>query len=167
MKRLGYPPILALAFCVIAWVAVAFGTAARGEEVPEAVEFVLASPAFVDEILDGDTIRVRAEVWPGVVIHTLVRLGGIDAPETRRPKCGKERAAGIVAKRELTNLVPLNDVVVLTGIKLGKFAGRVVADVLTTEGINVGLAMLKTGSVLPYNGRGKRPEWCLLLPDDG
>jgi len=165
MKRLGYPPLLAIFFCAISWAAVLFSVVARGDEDPESVDFVLASPAFVDEVLDGDTIRVRAEVWPGIVVHTLVRIIGIDAPETRRPKCAKEKAAGVVATRELTNLVPLYDVVVLTRVKTGKFAGRVLAQVLTPEGIDVGLAMLAAGSVRPYDGRGRRPEWCALLPD--
>lgn len=131
----------------------------------EEVEFVLGTAAFVDKIVDGDTIRVRAEVWPGVVINTAVRIMGIDTPETRRPKCDEEKTMGDAATRALARLVPVHSVVILSAIKNGKFAGRVIAQVLTPEGVDVGVFMLDGGYARPYSGRGPRPDWCVGVAD--
>ena len=51
-------------------------------------------PAEVVDIIDGDTVTVRARIWPGQFVETRVRLRGVDTPEIRRPDCEAERAAG-------------------------------------------------------------------------
>jgi endonuclease YncB( thermonuclease family) len=55
----------------------------------------LASPgnvyhATVKRVVDGDTIDVRAELWPQFFIETRIRLAGIDTPELHG-KCPEER----------------------------------------------------------------------------
>ncbi|MEM9883440.1 MAG: thermonuclease family protein [Planctomycetota bacterium] len=56
----------------------------------------------------------------------MVRLAGIDAPETFRPECEAERTAGEVAKEVLESRI--DGTVWLTDIEEDKYAGRVVAD---------------------------------------
>lgn len=51
-------------------------------------------PAEIVDIIDGDTVAVRARIWPGQFVETRVRLRGVDTPEIRRPDCEAERAAG-------------------------------------------------------------------------
>ena len=51
-------------------------------------------PAELVSVIDGDTIAVRAHIWPGHVVETRVRLDGVDTPEIRRPACEAEREAG-------------------------------------------------------------------------
>ena len=55
-------------------------------------------PAEVVDIIDGDTVTVRARIWPGQFVETRVRLRGADTPEIRRPDCEAERAAGHEAR---------------------------------------------------------------------
>ena len=52
-----------------------------------AVTASAAETGIVDEVVDGDTLRVRA---PGSVEAVTVRLLGIDAPERTHPSLGKE-----------------------------------------------------------------------------
>ena len=87
-------------------------------------------PAEVVRVVDGDTLRVRGDIWPGHTVEVLVRLDGIDAPELRG-RCQAEREAVIEAKRILAALLP-DKVVSLTSVCGGKFAGPVVARVRTS-----------------------------------
>jgi endonuclease YncB( thermonuclease family) len=47
-------------------------------------------PAEVLEVVDGDTLTVRALIWLGQVVETNVRVDGIDTPEIRA-RCDRER----------------------------------------------------------------------------
>lgn len=49
----------------------------------------------------------------------------------------------------------------LTNIEEDKYSGRVVADVTTSEGTELGAVMLASGLVRPYDG-GTRGAWCGL-----
>ena len=37
-------------------------------------------PAFVERVVDGDTLVVRARIWLGQELRIMVRVAGIDAP---------------------------------------------------------------------------------------
>ena len=120
---------------------------------------VLGGPflAKVDRVVDGDTLRVRVRIWVDQEVDVLVRLKGIDAPETRG-RCPAERQLARRAKAYLAAAVQSGEVR-LTNIIGGKYWGRVIADVTTTEGNRVASAMLAHGLVRPYRGR-KRTSWC-------
>lgn len=101
-------------------------------------------------VIDGDTIRVGG---------TTYRLVGFDTPETWRPQCDYERAAGEAATNQLKAYIgqqPVTlELVVLPGLDryerhLARFFvdGMDVADLM----INAGLARL-------YDG-GRRTSWC-------
>lgn len=116
--------------------------------------FVGPYQASVIRVLDGDTIEVRAKVWPDVETHVKVRVNGINAPEihTRRT-C--EKQAGLKAKKLAERTV--GTTVTLKNVQRGKYAGRVVADVITTKG-SLKDIMLKNHLAMPYSG-GKRKPW--------
>ena len=114
-------------------------------------------PADVVRVYDGDTLYVNAHPWPGMTIYTAVRLGRIDTPESGwRAKCELEKELAKKAKARLQELV--SDGVTLTNIRLGKYAGRVLADVITPSG-NVADILIAEGHGRPYAG-GKREGWC-------
>lgn len=119
----------------------------------------LAGPvsARVLDVLDGDTVTVRARVWIGADIETHVRLAGIDAPEIHG-KCASERKQAQDAKDALAALVK-DGTVILTDIRLEKYAGRVLARVEVSNGQDVGKSLLDAGLVRAYGG-GKRRPWC-------
>jgi len=113
--------------------------------------------ADVVEVYDGDTLIVRARIWLGQVVNTKVRLSGIDAPELRG-RCAREKrmaraARGFVRAKLAGGNVTLRD------IRFGKYAGRVLARVITAEGEDLGRALIAAGLARPYRG-GRRGRWC-------
>lgn len=114
--------------------------------------------AEVLRIVDGDTVEVRARIWLGQTVTTLVRIDGIDAPE-RRARCPAEKAASDQATALVAEMLPLGAMVRLHGVQTGKFAGRVVAGVETADGRNLAQVLLENRLVRPYDGRA-RAAWC-------
>jgi endonuclease YncB( thermonuclease family) len=113
--------------------------------------------ASVVRILDGDTFRATAHVWPGQTISIDIRIRGIDAPE-KRGRCPAERMRARVAREALENLLSPGDVEI-RNIAGAKYHGRVLADVTTVAGRDVATALLSEGLVRPYDG-GRRGGWC-------
>lgn len=147
-----------LAAAVLALAAAAGpGPAARAKE-----RLVGPVPAEVIAVVDGDTLSVRAHVWLGQRVETLVRLAGVDAPELRG-KCARERALAALARDFLAaRLGPRDGVpggVLLRDIRFGKFAGRVLARVEDAAGADLAELLLAEGLARRYGGR-RRPSWC-------
>lgn len=114
-------------------------------------------PARVVRVVDGDTVIVRARIWLGQEVEIRVRLRGIDAPEANG-RCARERelarrAANFVRRRIDGGAVRL------THIEYGKYAGRVVARLLTQDGEDIAAALLAAGLARTYDGR-RRASWC-------
>lgn len=109
------------------------------------------------DVLDGDTLSVRLHVWIGQQLETSVRIAGIDTPEIKG-KCEKERGMAQAARRELESLVSSGDIV-LTDIRLEKYAGRVLAKAHTSGGISIADHLIAKGLARPYEGK-KRLGWC-------
>ena len=125
--------------------------AAKSETLPGPI------PADVVRIVDGDTVRVRAHVWLDQSIEISVRIADIDAPEIGHPKCRQERMVADQAKAELTNLIGSQSVA-LHNVRLGKYAGRVIADIETSSGLDVGQALMALDLASPYE---QAMDWCL------
>ena len=111
----------------------------------------------VVDVLDGDTLTIKAHIWIGQSLETHVRLYGIDAPEIKG-KCTQERQLAQQAKAELARLVQAGSVSLLN-IQLEKYAGRVMAQVQTTDGTDVSKHLIEKGLARPYGGK-KRQSWC-------
>ena len=124
----------------------------------QAAAFEQRVPARVTRVLDGDTVKVEARVWPGLIAQTNVRVRGVDTPEIRRPKCGEyERRRGRAARDFVRGVI--GEQVWLVNVTHGKFGRRVVASVLLADGRDLATLLLATGHALPYRG-GRRPKWC-------
>ena len=120
--------------------------------------------ADVVKTFDGDTLYVNAHPWPGMTIYTAVRLGRIDTPESGwRAKCELEKELAKKAKARLQELV--SEGITLTNVRFGKYAGRVLADVITPSG-NVADILIAEGHGRPYDG-GKRGSWCQFPQSNG
>jgi endonuclease YncB( thermonuclease family) len=122
---------------------------------------VLAGPYFgrVERVVDGDTIAVTVDIWLQQSLEVLVRVRGIDAPEVRGD-CDLERIRAAEATAALQRLVSAGEVR-LTEIEGDKFHGRVVADVTTREGADVGRELIEAGLARRYDG-GARQGWCAV-----
>jgi micrococcal nuclease len=145
-------PLLALAVMLIE--APFVPAAARADRLPGPV------PATVERIVDGDTLAVRARIWIGQEVRVLVRIRHVDAAESPG-RCEAEaalaRAARIWLERELGGDVQLRD------IGGDKFGGRVIAEVWSADGRDLGRELLEAGLARPYTGRG-RESWCPPAP---
>jgi micrococcal nuclease len=109
--------------------------------------------ATVEKVIDGDTLVVRAMIWPGHSVRVSVRLRGIDAPEMKS-RCAGEREAAQRAREALAGLLG-GDGVTMTEISGDKYFGRVLADVADAGGRKLAEALLEAGLVRPYRG-GRR-----------
>lgn len=115
-------------------------------------------PATVLDVIDGDTITVRAQIWLGQAIETRVRLADIDTPELRG-RCTRERVLAEQARAALEAWIAGRQIT-LTEIRYGTYAGRVVARVSAADKPDIGETLLAAGLARSYAGRGSRPNWC-------
>ncbi|MES1991566.1 MAG: thermonuclease family protein [Pseudomonadota bacterium] len=109
------------------------------------------------DVVDGDTLMLKAHIWIAQTIEMKVRLLGIDAPELHG-KCEAERAKAQVAKVYLGSLVA-GRMLTMSEVSNDKYGGRVLARVDAQGRGDVGEAMLTRGLARPYDG-GKRARWC-------
>lgn len=107
----------------------------------------------VTDLLDGDTLALSCDGRPA----ELVRLRGIDAPETEKANCPIEREQGERARLALERLVAGGSV---TGVRYGgqHLDGRRMVD-LEIGGQDVGRAMIASGLAKPLVGVAY-PDWC-------
>lgn len=136
-------------------------------------------------VIDGDTLDVIVQTWPGHFIETAVRIKGIDTPELKG-KCAHERKLAQQAKNHLLQIIagnmvtarsspqqpqspdpPLSynasaqaepAVMTLHDVELGKYAGRVLARVKINSQ-DVAAQLIAVSLARPYHG-GKRFSWC-------
>ncbi|MCY4030944.1 MAG: thermonuclease family protein [Hyphomicrobiales bacterium] len=112
----------------------------------------------VSEIIDGDTFKAEIEISPGVFEEQSVRLRGIDAPERKdRDNCSYARDLYVRSEHRLGQLA--GDRVILRNTEIGYY-GRIIADVYTMEGLNIGETLLSEGLVRVYQRPKYRPPWC-------
>ena len=126
----------------------------------------LAGPvtAEVVRVVDGDTIEVRARIWLSQYVIVDVRVRGIDAPEGGgRAKCRSERVKAAEALRHMEQLAVGE--VRLSDITQDKYAGRVDADIVNADGLDLKAAMLASRLARPYDG-ATRSDWCDLASID-
>jgi endonuclease YncB( thermonuclease family) len=129
------------------------GASARGILIPGPV------PAEVLGVIDGDTVEVAVRIWIDQETRVRVRLRGIDAPELSSA-CDEERDHARAAQRALDRFIGQGPVH-LTDIGRDKYAGRVVARIVSSAGEDVGQRLLDEGFAIHYAG-GRRQPWCDL-----
>ena len=113
--------------------------------------------ARIVEVVDGDTLTVRARVWLGQDVEIRVRIAGIDTPELRG-HCAYERRLARAARAFVAARIGTAEVT-LTDIRYGKYAGRVVARVVTATGVDLAPALIAASLARAYAG-GRRAGWC-------
>ena len=113
-------------------------------------------------VIDGDTLDMRVHIWLGQNVQTLVRLRGIDSPEIRTAKCAEERKQGHAARQYLEQIIadkPLG----LVDVHYGKYAGRVVAQVILPDGRDLSDLLVEAGHAQAH-GEASEMYWC-AAPD--
>ena len=110
---------------------------------------------------DGDTVQTEAEIWPGQRVLIDIRIGEIDTPEKKgRAKCAEEAAKAEEATAEMRRLLE-GKTVTLHNVKYEKYGGRLLADIVTSDGTNAAQHMIAQRLAVPYGG-GTKSSWCTL-----
>lgn len=116
-------------------------------------------PATVVRVIDGDTVELDVQLWPGLVQRINLRLAGINTPESRgRHLSACEREAARAATTFTLKFLEDADTLHVHDIRLGKFAGRVLGRI-RAHGKDLGAALVGAGLARPYDG-GHRGPWC-------
>ena len=114
--------------------------------------------AMVVRVVDGDTVEVDVLLWPDLMQRIKLRLAGVNTPEKRGrgvslcEKVAAKRATGFT-RRFVRNVGQ----VIVSQVKLGKFAGRVLGKI-SVNGRDLGDALVAAGLARPYSG-GRRKAW--------
>lgn len=112
--------------------------------------------AAVVKVIDGDTLKLNVAIWPGLTQRISLRLNGVDTPEKRgSPACEKELAKQAT---EFTRQFVSKGAVIVSDVKLGKYAGRALGSV-TVDGKDLVEALIQAGHGRAYDG-GIRGSWC-------
>jgi micrococcal nuclease len=124
---------------------------------PAAHATALTGPvaASVERVVDGDTVKVLAEIWVDQHVAVSVRLKNVDAPELFRPQCEAERVRAREAKVFVEDVI--GTTIVLFDIVHDKYGGRVVARVETENGADLGASLIAAGLAVPI---GADDPWC-------
>lgn len=109
------------------------------------------------KVIDGDTIKFKVHIWPGLTAQTNVRLLGVNTPEKYRSSaCEKKLALKATAFTQQWLLQSKQ--LYIFDVKKGKYAGRMLARV--SNGVeSLSQALLNKGFAVTYLG-GKRDPWC-------
>ena len=113
--------------------------------------------ASVVRIVDGDTIRLDIDLGFDIVLRNQsVRLYKVDTPECRTRDL-KEKAAGLLAKEVVQNLIAIGErVFIRTKLDTkGKF-GRLLGTIITTDNININEHLIDNNYAVEYYGQSKK-----------
>lgn len=119
-----------------------------------------AVPAVVDYVLDGDTFAARVGVADDVQVTVRVRLINVDTPELSG-ECDSEIKMAQRARGRLEKLLPRGAKIELKNIKDDKYLGRIDANVIVSDGRDVGDVLVREKLARRYSG-GKRKSWCKI-----
>lgn len=117
-----------------------------------------AVPAVVDYVLDGDTFAAGVKIDNDITVTVRVRIINVDTPELNGA-CKMEIGKANDAKEFMVDLLPTGTVIELENIKDDKYLGRIDANVILSDGRDVGELLISEKLARPYNG-GRRRGWC-------
>lgn len=105
-------------------------------------------------IVDGDTLKIQARVWPNIVVEERVRLLGVDTPEMKAAApC--ERALAQTAKQVTVEVLMAGKHITVTSNSRDSF-GRILGDV-RVDGISLSDTLLARGVARKF---GVKTAWC-------
>ena len=118
---------------------------------------LLAYPAEVIHVIDGDTFEARVRVWPGLDVSTKVRFA-----ISMRRNCMRAAPTSLPERRlrapRWKRCWP-RAAVTVSRVGIDKYGGRIDALVATRDIPDVSAALLSGGFARSYDG-GRRGSWC-------
>jgi len=110
--------------------------------------------AFVDLVVDGDTVDVTLDLGFKTLRKERMRLYGVDTPESRT-KNVQEKMHGIIVKQYVKEQLE-GKTVVLESVKQEKF-GRYLANIYLPDGSCINKTLVEKGMAREYFGEKKMP----------
>jgi len=151
-----------LASALLCVLATASGIATAQDAAPNPYALYYAE---VVRVIDGDTLDVRVDLWPGLQAIYAVRVRSIDAPELRGAACPEERLWAEEAKALIEKLYPPGTMVRLENVERDAFSGRVVADLRrwrSDRWLYLADEMVERGLAVGWTPEMDDVPWCLL-----
>ncbi len=118
----------------------------------------------VETVIDGDTLTVRVDLWPGLEAVYAVRARGIDAPELRAANCPQEKLWAEEAKAQAEKLYGPGTTVRIEKVELDSF-GRAVADIRrwrSDRWLYFAEEMIEKDMAEPWDVGWDEIDWCDL-----
>ena len=117
----------------------------------------------VIEVIDGDTLRLKLHVLPGLEYVVSVRSRGIDAPEIFRPSCPDEELLGQKAKASIARKFEPGRWVLVSDIQSDKYGGRVLGKIerwASDRMKSVSEELLESKLAVPDPDGSSQYNWC-------
>jgi len=118
----------------------------------------------VERVIDGDTLVVRLDLWPGLEAIYSVRARDIDSPELRGAKCPQEKLWAEEARAQAEKLYGPGTTVRIENVELDSF-GRAVADIRrwrSDRWLYFAEEMIAQEMALPWQEAEPDIDWCAL-----
>lgn len=109
--------------------------------------------ARIKGIVDGDTIDVSVDLGFCIYFRQHFRLASYSAPELKGP----EKALGLLAKKKLEELLPLESEIAFESKKQDKY-GRWLAEIVWQDS-TLAAYLIGLGYGLPWDGQSERPRF--------
>ena len=118
-----------------------------------------AVPATIEEVFTGDTISVKFSDGENMGEVQKIRLANADSPESHGKTCDEAEKIAAQAENRAKALMPVNSVVEVKNIKGGTSGGKRQANIILSDGRDVGEILIKENLAHPFDGK-HRKSWC-------
>jgi endonuclease YncB( thermonuclease family) len=138
-------------------------TGARAQDIPSPYSEYYGT---VERVVDGDTLVVRLDLWPGLEAVYPVRARGIDAPELRGAKCPEEKAWAEAARAQAERLYSVGTLVRIENVEIDSF-GRALADIRrwrSDRWLYFADEMVERDMAQPWQDSWPDIDWCATAP---
>jgi len=147
--------------CALALVCgVAFASPVVAQDIPSPYSEYYGT---VERVIDGDTLIVRIDLWPGLEAIYSVRARDIDAPELRT-KCPGEKLWAEQARAQAEKLDGPGTLVRIENVEIDSF-GRAVADIrrwVSDRWRYFAAEMIDHDMAQPWQEDWPDIDWCAL-----
>lgn len=144
--------------------AVAATHAALAQEIPSPYSEYYGT---VERVIDGDTLVVRLDLWPGLEAIYSVRARDIDSPELRGAKCPEEKLWAEEARAQAEKLYGPGTTVRIEHVEIDSF-GRAVADIRrwrSDRWLYFAEEMIEQEMAAPWQEAEPDIDWCALAAE--
>lgn len=111
----------------------------------------------VTRVLDGDTVEISGELWPGITVLSKVRFVGVNAPELHGGKPCEKAAAQLAKKFVDVWVTARTEPIVLIVFGTDKY-GRLLGQLVSGKQ-DIANDLLAAGLARPYKGEARK-AWC-------